>query len=173
MANHFWLDFHLIELLARVDADNAADHLGHNDHVAQMCLDQVGLLVRLRFLLGLAQLLDEPERAALQAAIEPASGSCVDDIAELLGGEIKESEGACQQVIFAGEALSASVRCHRDRAGSQPTGQGRCLDRKTFGRLSSSSTLREVIVSAGSTIAGAIGPSVVALLQVKSRIYHR
>ena len=93
MADHLRLDFHLVEFLARVDADHAANHLGHDDHVAQMRLYQVGLLVRLGFLLGFPQLLDKPEWAALQTAVEPAPGSCVDDIAELLGGEVEKSDG--------------------------------------------------------------------------------
>ncbi len=90
-ADHLRLDLHLIELLAAVDADDGPDHLRHDDHVAQVRLDQVGLLVRLGPLLGLAQFLDQSHGFALQAAVEPAAGAGVDDIAELFGGEVEES----------------------------------------------------------------------------------
>ena len=58
MSDHLGLDFYLIELLAGVDTDHAANHLRHDDHVTEVGLDEVGLLVRLRLLLGFAQLLD-------------------------------------------------------------------------------------------------------------------
>jgi len=91
MTDHLGLDLDLVELLAGVDADDGADHLGHDDHVAQVRLDEIGLLVGLGLLLGFAQLLDQAHGLALQAAVEPAAGAGVDDIAELLGGEVEES----------------------------------------------------------------------------------
>ena len=89
--DHLRLDLDLVELLAAVDADDGADHLRHDDHVAQVRLDQVRLLVGLGRLLGLAQLLDQPHRLALQAAVEAAAGARVHDVAELFGGEVEES----------------------------------------------------------------------------------
>ena len=91
MSNHLRLDFDLVELLARVDTNDAANHLGDDDHVSQMRLDEVGLLVGLGLLLGLAQLLDQAHGLALEAAVEPTAGTSVDDIAELVGGEVEES----------------------------------------------------------------------------------
>lgn len=91
MANHLRLDLHLVELLARVDADDGANHLGDDNHVAEMGLDEVGLLVGLGLLLGLAELLDEAHGAALQATVDPAAGAGVDDIAELVGAEVQEA----------------------------------------------------------------------------------
>lgn len=44
-ANHFWLDFDLVELLAAVDTDDTADHLGDDDHITKVGLDEVGLFV--------------------------------------------------------------------------------------------------------------------------------
>ena len=66
--------------LAVVDADDGADHLWDDDHVAQVGLDDGRLLVRGRLLLGLAQLLDEPERLALHPALEPTACARVDDL---------------------------------------------------------------------------------------------
>lgn len=100
MANHLRLDLHLVELLAGVDADNAANHLGDDNHVTEVCLDEVGLLVGLSLLLGLAELLDQAHGLALETAVDPAAGTGVDDIAELIGSEVEETVkvAACQLV---------------------------------------------------------------------------
>lgn len=81
MANHFRLDLNLVEFLARIDTNNAANHLGHYNHITKMCLDEIGLFVGLGFLLGLAKLLDEAHGLALQATVEPTAGTGMDDIA--------------------------------------------------------------------------------------------
>ena len=91
VANHLRLDLHLVELLAGVDADDAADHLGDDDHVAEVRLDEVGLLVGLGLLLGLAELLDQAHGAALEATVDLSPGTGVDDIAELIGAEVEET----------------------------------------------------------------------------------
>lgn len=91
MSHHLRLDLNLIELFARVHADHAANHLRHDDHVSEMCLDRVRLLVGLRLLLGFAQLLDQTHGLALETAIESAPGAGVNDIAELFGGEVEEA----------------------------------------------------------------------------------
>lgn len=93
VANHLGLDLDLVELLARVDANDAANHLGDDNHVAQVRLDQLGLLVGLGLLLGLAQLLDQAHRPALQAAVDLSPGTGVNDIAELIGAEVEEAVG--------------------------------------------------------------------------------
>lgn len=90
MANHLRLDLNLVELLAGVDTDDGADHLGDNDHVTEVGLDEVGLLVGLGLLLGLAELLDETHGLALQTAVEATAGTSVDNITELLGREVEE-----------------------------------------------------------------------------------
>lgn len=93
MSHHFGLDFYLIELLARIDSNNATNHLRHDNHIPQMRLDKIWLLIRLSLLLGLAQLLDQTHRLALQTAVESTTGTSVNDIAELVGGEVEESVG--------------------------------------------------------------------------------
>ena len=89
--HHLGLDLHLVELLAAVDPNHAADHLGHDNHVAQVRFHQVRFLVRLGFLLGFAEFFDEAHGLALEAAIEAAAGAGVDDVTELVGGEVEES----------------------------------------------------------------------------------
>jgi len=90
VANHFRLDLDLVELLAGVDTDDASNHLGNNNHVSQVSLDEVGLLVGLGLLLGLSELLDKAHGAALQAAVNPSAGAGVDDISELVRGEVEK-----------------------------------------------------------------------------------
>lgn len=50
MADHLGLDFDLVELLSGVDTDDGADHLGDDNHVTEVGLDEVGLLVGLGLL---------------------------------------------------------------------------------------------------------------------------
>lgn len=90
VTNHLRLDFDLVELLTGVDTDDGADHLGDNDHVTEVSLDELGLLVGLSLLLGLAELLDQAHRLALETAVEPSAGTGVHDITELFGGEVEE-----------------------------------------------------------------------------------
>jgi hypothetical protein len=90
VADHLGLDLDLVELLAGVDTDDAANHLGDNDHVTEVSLDEVGLLVGLGLLLGLAELLDETHGLALETAVEPSAGTGVDEVTELLRAEIEE-----------------------------------------------------------------------------------
>ena len=100
MANHFGLNFDLVEGLSGVDTDDGADHLWDNDHVTEVGLDEVGLLVGASLLLGLAQLLDETHGLALQTAVEPAAGTSVHDITELFRGEVKEPRIVRARSIF-------------------------------------------------------------------------
>ncbi len=72
VADHLRLDLHLVEALSVVDAHDGSGHLGDDDHVAQVGLDDVGLLVGRALLLLLAQLLDQGHRLPLQAAGELA-----------------------------------------------------------------------------------------------------
>lgn len=90
VANHLRLDLNLVELLTGVDTDDRADHLGDDNHVTEVGLDEVGLLVGLGLLLGLAELLDETHGLALQTAVEASAGTGVNNITELLGGKVEE-----------------------------------------------------------------------------------
>lgn len=90
-SHHLGLDLHLVELLPRVNPNNGANHLRHNNHVPQMGFDEVRLLVWLGFLFGLAEFLDQAHGFALEATVESAAGARVDYIAELFGGEVQES----------------------------------------------------------------------------------
>ena len=101
MSNHLGLDFDLVELLARVDTNDATNHLRDYDHVSQMRLDEIRLLIGFCLLLGLAQLLDQTHGLALETAVEPTAGTSVDDIAELVGGQVEESGEEYRVSLFA------------------------------------------------------------------------
>lgn len=79
VTNHLRLDFDLVEFLARVDTDNTANHFWNDNHVSEVCLDEVWLFVGLGLLLGLSELLDETEWAALQTAVEPTASTGVEE----------------------------------------------------------------------------------------------
>ncbi len=89
MADHLRSDLNLVEFLARVDSDDAADHLGDDDHVTEVSLNKVGLLIGLGILLGLSQLLDQTHRLPLQTSVNSAAGTRVDDISQLLGVKVQ------------------------------------------------------------------------------------
>ena len=120
-ADHLGLDLDLVELLARVDADHAPNHLRHHDHVPQVRLDQVRLLVRLSRLLRLAQLLDQPHRLTLQAPVETASGPRVYHVAELFGGEVEESVPG--GVLFVSRSITRTATGDLLSAGSARRGK--------------------------------------------------
>ena len=88
MSHHFRLNLHLIEFLARVDTNNATNHLRNDNHIPQMGLDEIRLLIGLGLLLRLAELLDQSHGLAFQAAVEPTAGAGVHDIAQLVGREV-------------------------------------------------------------------------------------
>jgi hypothetical protein len=91
VANHLRLDLDLVELLSGVDTDDGTNHLWDDNHVTEVSLDQIRLLVWLGLLLGLAELLDQAHRLALEAAVEAAAGSGMDDVTELVRGEVQKS----------------------------------------------------------------------------------
>jgi hypothetical protein len=111
VADHLGLDLDLVELLSRVDADDAANHLGDDDHVAEMSLDLVGLLVGLGLLLRLAELLDETHGLALETAVEPSAGTGVDEVTELLRAEVEEPVigSVCRPVVVICPAQAESL----------------------------------------------------------------
>merc|ERR550517_1502773 len=57
VSNHFRLDFNLVKSLAIVHSNNAAGHLRNDNHVSQMCFNDVGFLVDWALLLLLRSFL--------------------------------------------------------------------------------------------------------------------
>lgn len=81
---------HLIEGLAVVDSDDGSDHFWDDDHVAQVGLDDCGLLHWGSLFLGLAQLLEKGHWLALQATGETPADTAVHQLAQLLVGHVQE-----------------------------------------------------------------------------------
>lgn len=75
---------YLAEILAIVNANDGAGHLGHDDHVPQMSLYNLGLLIWWSLLLGLAEFLDQSHWLALQAAGETPAGTAVHQLNQLV-----------------------------------------------------------------------------------------
>jgi hypothetical protein len=117
VTDHLGLDLDLVELLAGVDTNDAANHLGDNDHVTEVGLDEVGLLVGLGLLLGLAELLDETHGLALETAVEPSAGTGVDEVTELLRAEVEEPVSGVSTAVLFPQHLPARPRA----AGSGET----------------------------------------------------
>ena len=90
VSNHFGLDFNLVEGLAVVDTNVGTDHLRDDDHVTEVGLDDLGLLLRTAGLLGLADALDEGGGLGLQAARETAANTGSAHLDELFGGHVAD-----------------------------------------------------------------------------------
>lgn len=134
VADHLRLDLNLVELLSGVNTHDGANHLRDDDHVTEVSLHDVWLLVGLGFLLGLAELLDQTHWLALESAVEPSAGASVDDITELLRRKIEEPVKASQRLCD-----RHCVCVYATPLGL--TRQGRCHGRRTCGTLSFSSAL--------------------------------
>ena len=138
MADHLGLDLDLVELLAGVDTNDGTDHLGDDDHVTEVSLDEVGLLVGLGLLLGLTELLDQTHGLALEATVETSAGTSVDDIAELLAREVEEPKRWSQRDVRGvrvGSSATAPIQC-ACVPGIVRTRQGRCHGKRTCGKIS-------------------------------------
>jgi len=90
VTNHLRLDFDGVEFLSGVDSNDATNHFWNDNHVTEMGLDGVWLLVWLGVLLSLTELLDQTHRHALETTVEPTASAGVDNITELIGGEVEE-----------------------------------------------------------------------------------
>jgi len=91
VTDHLSLDFDLVERLAVVHGDDAAHHLGQDDRVAQMRLDDSGLLERGRLLLGLAQTLEQSLVLVLETASEASASTAVHHHHKLVIALVKKS----------------------------------------------------------------------------------
>jgi hypothetical protein len=110
----FWESQHSEQRRRRthVDTDDRADHLGNNDHVTEMRLDHRGLLVGASLLLGLAELLDEAHRAALESALEPPAGTGVDELRRRASGASGAERGNAMR--RGGKRIGRRERALRD-----------------------------------------------------------
>jgi len=90
MPHHLRLNLHLIKNLPRIDSHHTPNHLRNHNHISQMRLHQIRLLIRFRLLFCFAEFLDQAHGTAFETSVEATAGARVDYVAELLGGEIEE-----------------------------------------------------------------------------------
>lgn len=87
-SKHLRLDFNLVELLTVVDTDNRTNHLGDDDHVSQVGLDDSGLIVGASSDLGSSELLKESLVLGAEASRESSLSSRVQQRGEFLKREL-------------------------------------------------------------------------------------
>ena len=85
-----YLDFNLVESLAVVNANNGTGHLRDDDHIAQVCFDNVGFLIRRAFLLLLTQFLDQSQRLTLKTTTDFPPDTARKQLHQLFIAHVKE-----------------------------------------------------------------------------------
>ena len=92
VTDHLGLDLDLVELGAVVDTDDRADHLGDDDHLAQVRLDGLGLLTDHTLALGLPELLQQGPGGALleESTLDRPAGLGSEQLDELVLGKVQE-----------------------------------------------------------------------------------
>ena len=90
MANHFRLDLYAVKYLAVVYANYRANHLGHDDHVAQVSFDGLRLIHWTTIFLGLAKPANESLRFRFQPSIDAATSAGVNEFRKLLMVKVQQ-----------------------------------------------------------------------------------
>lgn len=85
-----YLDFNLVESLAVVDTNNATSHLRNDDHVSQVCLDDIWFLVDWALFLLLSELFDEGHGLALKTTANFPPYTAREQFHELFIVHVKE-----------------------------------------------------------------------------------
>ena len=90
ISNHITLDFDWVPVLSRVDFADGTDHFWHDDAVAEMCLDWLGLLTVWAVLDREFQLLDQPVVAWVDTMTEASFLSGSEHGDHILRGKLKK-----------------------------------------------------------------------------------
>merc|ERR1719193_1201300 len=90
VAHHLWLDLNLGENLAVVYTNNRSSHLRDNDHISQMSLHNIWLLVDRGFLLLLPEFLDQGHWLTLKTTRELAPDSAGEELHQALIVHVQE-----------------------------------------------------------------------------------
>ena len=86
-----YLDLNTVEVLSVVHTNNAANHLGDNDHVPEVGLDTSGTLTNSGLTLGLTKTLEEGHVLALHPTVgEPPAGTSGEQVNELGIGQVEK-----------------------------------------------------------------------------------
>jgi hypothetical protein len=124
VANH--LGLHLDEVVAEtvVDADLRAEHLGEDDGVAEVGLNDAGLLLANGLGLGLGEALAEV--LVDGAALEAAAGTGVNELDKVLLGDGEELLSLNAAVEILAERL-LGIRLRLGKAEKEARGEGKLL----------------------------------------------
>lgn len=106
VANHLGLNLNIVEHLTVVDTNDGTDHLGNDDHVSQVGLDNSGLLVLRSSQLGGSQLGNETHRLGAQTTRKSSSDTGTAELDELLVVELQQFG---KVHAFEGEGLEGSL----------------------------------------------------------------
>ena len=106
-----YLDLNLVKGLSVVDPDDGASHLGNDDHVPEVRLDDVRLLVWRRLLLLLPELLDERHRFPLEATRKLPPDAAREQLHQLLVVHVQQlvEVDAAVRVLAEGTLLLESL----------------------------------------------------------------
>ncbi len=80
VSNHFGLDFNRVEHFSIVNADYRSNHLGDDNHVTEMGLDDSGFFVGRSLLLGFSEFLNETHWPAFETTLEPTTCTGRDEL---------------------------------------------------------------------------------------------
>jgi hypothetical protein len=124
VSNHLSLDFDVLEDLSVVNTNDAANHLGNDDHITQVGLNGLGLLSQIGVdgTLGLAELLDQVGLLALEATGETAADAAREQLDELLVAhnqeliKINSTVGELTEDTLLTGALGLSLKSRKKKA---------------------------------------------------------
>lgn len=80
----------LTEDLSVVNTNDGTDHFGNNDHITKVSLYDFGFLTGRGGRLGLAKLLHQTERLALESTLETTTSTSVNELGESGRVEVEE-----------------------------------------------------------------------------------
>jgi hypothetical protein len=106
VTNHGGLDINEVVTEALVDSNLGTDHLGHDDSITEVSLDDLGAAHLIRLSLGLAETLHEVLVDGVTA--EASAGTRVEHTDEVLVGDIDELGGLDTTVVEDTERLLGS-----------------------------------------------------------------
>ena len=89
------------EDLSVVNTDNRTNHLGNDNHISQVSLDDGRLVTGRSILLRLSELLDEGHGLSLESPLESSSSSSVNKLHELSSVQVEELIKLIQRVSVA------------------------------------------------------------------------
>ena len=118
VTDHVSLDFDLSPDLARVHCGDGTDHFGHDDGIAQVGLDSLGLVTELSVLCGVLELLGKLAVALGHTVLESAASARLEHRDNLSGVHLEQLVELdtsvnllSERFFFASVGLSSCLGC--------------------------------------------------------------